>query len=160
MDILDKIKSQSRIDVNEVIEILKRELKVTDYTIEKLNYSLYATLQIILNKTNRIYIIEDMFTLWVDMTKDYWVLNRYDKIGSSIKNEEQEKTDKQADEGLKVKRIERGDTNIEFRDSNNETTINGITYKTGTIEYDEDLLLNKYLKRLYKFRLLGNKRRW
>ena len=29
-----------------------------------------------------------------------------------------------------------------------------------TIEYDDDLLLNKYLKRLYKFRLLGNKRRW
>lgn len=158
MAILDKIKGQSRINVNEVIDILKNELKVTDDTIEKLHYSLYATLQLILNKTNRSYIIEDMFTLWVDMTKDYWFLNGYDKTYNSSEDEEQ--TDKQDDEGLKVKRIERGDTNIEFRDSNNETTINGVTYKTGTIEYDDDLLLNKYLKRLYKFRLLGNKRRW
>ncbi len=158
MAILDKIKGQSRINVNEVIDILKSQLKITEDTLEKLHYSLYATLQLILNKTNRNYIIEDMFTLWVDMTKDYWFLNGYDKTYNSSEDEEQ--TDKQDDEGLKVKRIERGDTNIEFRDSNNETTINGVTYKTGTIEYDDDLLLNKYLKRLYKFRLLGNKRRW
>lgn len=154
MAILDKIKKQSRINVNEVIDILKGELKVTDDTIEKLHYSLYATLQLILNKTNRIYIIEDMFTLWVDMTKDYWRLNRYDKISNSLE------TDEQNDEELKIKSIERGDTKIDFRDSNNETIINGVTYKTGTIEYDDDLLLNKYMKRLYKFRLLGNKRRW
>lgn len=158
MAILDKIKGQSRINVNEVIDILKSQLKITEDTLEKLHYSLYATLQLILNKTNRNYIIEDMFTLWVDMTKDYWFLNGYDKTYNSSEDEEQ--TDKQDDEGLKVKRIERGDTNIEFRDSNNETTINGVTYKTGTIEYNDDLLLNKYLKRLYKFRLLGNKRRW
>lgn len=158
MAILDKIKKQSRINVNEVIDILKGELKVTDDTIEKLHYSLFATLQLILNKTNRIYIIEDMFTLWVDMTKDYWFLNRYDKVHNSSKDEEQ--AEQQYDEGLKVKSIERGDTKIDFRDSNNETTINGVTYKTGTIEYDDDILLNKYMKRLYKFRLLGNKRRW
>ena len=158
MAILDKIKKQSRINVNEVIDILKGELKVTDDTIEKLHYSLFATLQLILNKTNRIYIIEDMFTLWVDMTKDYWFLNRYDKVHNSSKDEEQ--AEQQDDEGLKVKSIERGDTKIDFRDSNNETTINGVTYKTGTIEYDDDMLLNKYMKRLYKFRLLGNKRRW
>lgn len=158
MAILDKIKKQSRINVNEVIDILKGELKVTDETIEKLHYSLFATLQLILNKTNRIYIIEDMFTLWVDMTKDYWFLNRYDKVHNSSKDEEQ--AEQQDDEGLKVKSIERGDTKIDFRDSNNETTINGVTYKTGTIEYDDDILLNKYMKRLYKFRLLGNKRRW
>lgn len=158
MAILDKIKKQSRINVNEVIDILKGELKVTDDTIEKLHYSLFATLQLILNKTNRIYIIEDMFTLWVDMTKDYWFLNRYDKVHNSSKDEEQ--AEQQDDEGLKVKSIERGDTKIDFRDSNNETTINGVTYKTGTIEYDDDILLNKYMKRLYKFRLLGNKRRW
>lgn len=158
MTILDKIKKQSRINVNEVIDILKGELKVTDETIEKLHYSLFATLQLILNKTNRIYIIEDMFTLWVDMTKDYWFLNRYDKVHNSSKDEEQ--AEQQDDEGLKVKSIERGDTKIDFRDSNNETTINGVTYKTGTIEYDDDILLNKYMKRLYKFRLLGNKRRW
>ena len=53
MAILDKIKGQSRINVNEVIDILKNELKVTDDTIEKLHYSLYATLQLILNKTDR-----------------------------------------------------------------------------------------------------------
>lgn len=153
MAILDKIKKQSRINVNEVIDILKSELKVTDDRLEKLHYSLYATLQLILNKTNRIYIIEDMFTLWVDMTIDYWRLNRYDKINNFLE------TDEQNDEELKIKSIERGDTKIDFRDSNNETTINGVTYKTGTIEYDDDLLINKYMKRLYKFRLLGNNRR-
>ena len=51
-----------------------------------------------------------MFTLWVDMTKDYWFLNGYDKINNSSADEEQ--ANKQDDEGLKVKRIERGDTNI------------------------------------------------
>lgn len=159
MAIIDKIKSKSRINVNEITTLLKKDLNVDDNGLEDLYYSLYATLQLILNTTNRDYIIEDMFTLWVDMTKDYWFLNRYDKKQSSSSGESEEESQAE-DEGLKVKRVERGDTNIEFRDSNNETTINGVTYKTGTIDYDEDMLLNKYLKRLYKFRLLGRKRRW
>lgn len=159
MAIIDKIKNKSRINVSEIITLLKKDLNVDDNGLEDLYYSLYATLQLILNTTNRDYIIEDMFTLWVDMTKDYWFLNRYDKKQSSSSGESEEESQAE-DEGLKVKRVERGDTNIEFRDSNNETTINGVTYKTGTIDYDEDMLLNKYLKRLYKFRLLGRKRRW
>ena len=159
MAIIDKIKSKSRINVSEITTLLKKDLNVDDNGLEDLYYSLYATLQLILNTTNRDYIIEDMFTLWVDMTKDYWFLNRYDKKQSSSSGESEEESQAE-DEGLKVKRVERGDTNIEFRDSNNETTINGVTYKTGTIDYDEDMLLNKYLKRLYKFRLLGRKRRW
>ena len=159
MAIIDKIKNKSRINVSEITTLLKKDLNVDDNGLEDLYYSLYATLQLILNTTNRDYIIEDMFTLWVDMTKDYWFLNRYDKKQSSSSGESEEESQAE-DEGLKVKRVERGDTNIEFRDSNNETTINGVTYKTGTIDYDEDMLLNKYLKRLYKFRLLGRKRRW
>ncbi len=159
MTIIDKIKKQSRINVDEVIETLKKQLKIeNDDVIEQLYYSLYATLQIILNTTNRLCIIEDMYTLWVDMTKDYWHLNGYNATNNSSDDTEQEK--QTTDEDLKVKSIERGDTKIDFRESNNETTINGVTYKTGTIEYDEDVLINRYQKRLYKFRLLGKKRRW
>lgn len=159
MTILERMKSQSRINVDEVIERLIKEFKVTsDEGKEQVNFALYSTLQLILNTTNRDYLIEDMYSLWVDMTKDYWYLNGYDKQYNSSNNENTEEQSSNAD--VKIKSIKRGDTETTFVESKNQTTINGVTYQTGTINFDEDTLTKKYIKRLYKFRKLGRRRRW
>lgn len=158
MTILERMKSQSRINVDEVIERLTKEFKVTsDEGKEQVNFALYSTLQLILNTTNRDYLIEDMYSLWVDMTKDYWYLNGYDKQYNS-NNTNAEEQSSNAD--VKIKSIKRGDTETTFVETKNQTTINGVTYQTGTINFDEDTLRNKYIKRLYKFRKLGRRRRW
>lgn len=161
MSIIEKIKRKSRINIDDVVERLRREFNITDK--EEINTrlydALYETLQLILNTTNRDYIIEDMYSIWVDMTIDYWYLNGFDKKISKLSVDTEQET-KSNNANVKIKSIKRGDTETSFSENNNETTINGVTYKTGTIEYDEDLLLNKYLKRLYKFRLLRRKRRW
>lgn len=158
MTILERMKSQSRINVDEVIERLTKEFKVTsDEGKEQVNFALYSTLQLILNTTNRDYLIEDMYSLWVDMTKDYWYLNGYDKQ-YNLNNTNSEEQSSNAD--VKIKSIKRGDTETTFVETKNQTTINGVTYQTGTINFDEDALRNKYIKRLYKFRKLGRRRRW
>lgn len=158
MTILERMKSQSRINVDEVIERLTKEFKVTsDEGKEQVNFALYSTLQLILNTTNRDYLIEDMYSLWVDMTKDYWYLNGYDKQYNS-NNTSTEEQSSNAD--VKIKSIKRGDTETTFVETKNQTTINGVTYQTGTINFDEDTLTKKYIKRLYKFRKLGRRRRW
>lgn len=159
MTILERMKSQSRINVDEVIERLIKEFKVmSDEGKEQVNFALYSTLQLILNTTNRDYLIEDMYSLWVDMTKDYWYLNGYDKQYNTSNNENTEEQSSNAD--VKIKSIKRGDTETTFVESKNQTTINGVTYQTGTINFDEDTLTKKYIKRLYKFRKLGRRRRW
>lgn len=158
MTILERIKSQSRINVDEVIERLTKEFKVTsDEGKEQVNFALYSTLQLILNTTNRDYLIEDMYSLWVDMTKDYWYLNGYDKQYNSNNTNTEEQS---SNAYVKIKSIKRGDTETTFVETKNQTTINGVTYQTGTINFDEDTLTKKYIKRLYKFRKLGRRRRW
>lgn len=159
MTIIEKIKSQSRINVDEVLERLSKEFKVTsDDGKEQINFALYSTLQLILNTTNRDYLIEDMYSIWVEMTKDYWYLNGYDKKYNSSNSTNIEEQSNNAD--VKIKSIKRGDTETTFMETKNQTTINGTTYQTGTINFDEDALINKYIKRLYKFRKLGKRRRW
>lgn len=159
MTIIEKIKSQSRINVDEVIERLSKEFKVTsDDGKEQINFALYSTLQLILNTTNRDYLIEDMYSIWVEMTKDYWYLNGYDKKYNSSNSTNIEEQSNNAD--VKIKSIKRGDTETTFMETKNQTIINGTTYQTGTINFDEDTLINKYIKRLYKFRKLGKRRRW
>ena len=158
MTIIEKLKSQSRINVDEVIERLTKEFKVSNEDgKEQINFALYSTLQLILNTTNRDYLIEDMYSIWVEMTKDYWYLNGYDKKYNSSENTDVEEND---NTDIKIKSIKRGDTETTFEETKNQTTINGVTYQTGTINFDEDALINKYIKRLYKFRKLGKRRRW
>jgi len=156
MAILEKIKRQSRVNVDEVKKILIENFSMNDDGKKQLDFALYSTLQLILNTTNREYLIEDMFSIWVNMTKDYWCLNNYDTKYNSSNNtdiEEQNENSK-----LQIKSIKRGDTETIFMDNSNSININGVQYQTGTIEYDEDILLNKYKHQLYKFRLLNRKR--
>lgn len=156
MAILEKIKRQSRVNVDEVKKILIENFSMNDDGKKQLDFALYSTLQLILNTTNREYLIEDMFSIWVNMTKDYWCLNGYDTKYNSSNNtdiEEQNENSK-----LQIKSIKRGDTETTFMDNSNLINISGVQYQTGTIEYDEDILLNKYKHQLYKFRLLNRKR--
>ena len=59
MSIIEKIKRKSRINIDDVVERLRREFNITDK--EEINTrlydALYETLQLILNTTNRDYII-------------------------------------------------------------------------------------------------------
>ena len=83
------------------------------------------------------------------MTKDYWYLNGYDKLFAS-KAEEDSKSN------VKVKSVQIGDTTTTFVDKTSQVEINGIIYNTGTVNYSEDGLIEKYKKDLYRHR----KMRW
>ena len=56
---------------------------------------------------------------------------------------------------MKVKSIQEGDTTVDFADATS-VNINGIIYNTGTLEFSEDALVEKYKKDLYRHR----KMRW
>ena len=94
MSIIEKIKRKSRINIDDVVERLRREFNITDK--EEINTrlydALYETLQLILNTTNRDYIIEDMYSIWVDMTIDYWYLNGFDKKISKLSVDTEQET--------------------------------------------------------------------
>ena len=81
------------------------------------------------------------------MTKDYWYLNKYDKL--FVKN-----IDINSDENsnVKIKSIQIGDTTTTFADTSSQIEINGTTYNTGTVDFDEDILVEKYKKALYENR--------
>lgn len=60
-----------------------------------------------------------------------------------------------SDMNMKVKSIQEGDTTVDFADATS-VNINGIIYNTGTLEFSEDVLVEKYKKDLYRHR----KMRW
>lgn len=84
------------------------------------------------------------------MTKDYWYLNGYDN--QFVKNID---VNSSSDMNMKVKSIQEGDTTVDFADATS-VNINGIIYNTGTLEFSEDALVEKYKKDLYRHR----KMRW
>ncbi len=128
----------------ETIEAYKQE------AVEQLYYALYDTMLIILNTTHQRKIAKPMYSIWVRMIKDYWYLNKYDSKYSSSESE-----DDDINSSLnKVKSIQIGDTTTNFRDTTSQININGTTYNTGTIEYSDDILYEKYKKELYKHRKL------
>ena len=86
--------------------------------------------------------------------KDYWYLNKYDNqfvtSGSSSESSSEESSN------IKIKSIQAGDTTTTFADTSSQININGTTYNTGTIDFSEDILVEKYKKDLYRHR----KMRW
>lgn len=152
MSILEKLKNRTKIDVDKLIERLKKELSTKDN--EQIEYSLYDTLVIILDVTHQPKVPEGLYTTWLRMTKDYWYLNGFDKIVSS-EGTEGETEDKKTEQG-QIKSIAIGDTTTTFVDQSSQVEINGIRYNTGTVEFSEDALIEKYKKDLYRHR----KMRW
>ena len=158
MSLLDKIKGKTRIDVNTFVNRLLRELyidkmeneKKKKLATEQLVNSIYEVLIIILDKINQDRIPEGLYTTWLEMVRDYWHLNKYDK--QYIFN-----TDSNGDENsnVRIKSVQIGDTTTTFVDTSSQIDINGTIYNTGTVDFDEDILVEKYKKRLYKHRKLG-----
>ncbi len=156
---VDKIKNKTNIDVDKFIERLKKELSINTISNdekkkeanEQLVYCIYDVLVIILDVTHQNIISEGLYTTWLNMVKDYWYLNKYDDhFVKSIDAEENE------DKNVKVKSIQVGDTTTTFADTTSQIEINGTTYNTGTIDFDNDILIEKYKKALYRHR----KMRW
>lgn len=166
MTTLEKIKAKvTRIDIDELIKRLKMELKIkeSEETSETedteirtsnvdgqvlLEYAMYDTLLIILDITHLKKVNEDLYSIWINMIKDYWYLNKYDKL---IKSSEDDNSD---DEDIEVSSIKEGDTQVNFSSKSSTININGTKYSTGTINFDENILREKYKKDLYRHRVM------
>lgn len=152
---LEEIYNKTNIDMTAFIKRLEIELSINRIKDEEkkkiasaqLVCSIYDTMIIILGKTHQEKILNELYTTWLRMTKDYWYLNKYDKL--FVKN-----IDINSDENsnLKIKSIQVGDTTTTFADTSSQIEINGTTYNTGTVDFDEDILVEKYKKALYENR--------
>lgn len=154
MTVLDKIKNRTKIDVDLLKKRLIKELNINekiDDAVEQLEYALFDILVIILDTTHQPKVPDGLYTTWLRMTKDYWYLNGYDKLFKD-KTEGEGSSNSKA----KVKSLQIGDTTTTFADTTSQVEINGVTYSTGTVEYSEDGLIEKYKKDLYRYR----KMRW
>ena len=154
MTVLEKIKNRTKIDVDLLKKRLIKELKINekiDDAVEQLEYALFDILVIILDITHQPKVQDGLYTTWLRMTKDYWYLNGYDKLFNDKTEGEGSSNSK-----VKVKSLQIGDTTTTFADTTSQVEINGVTYSTGTVEYSEDGLIEKYKKDLYRYR----KMRW
>lgn len=152
---LEEIYNKTNIDMTAFIKRLEIELSIVGIQDEEkkkmanaqLICSIYDTMIIILGKTHQEKILNNLYTTWLRMTKDYWYLNKYDKL--FVKN-----IDINSDENsnLKIKSIQIGDTTTTFADTSSQIEINGTTYNTGTVDFDEDILVEKYKMALYENR--------
>lgn len=159
MDILEKIKNRTKIDVDVFIKRLSKELSIDTITDDKqktsaeeqLMYSVYDVMIIILDVTHQSKVPEGLYTTWLRMVVDYWYLNKYDDKFVSNSEDNSEKNN-----NIKIKSIQTGDTTTTFADTSSQININGTTYNTGTIDFSDDILIEKYKKDLYRHR----KMRW
>lgn len=152
MSVLEKIKNRTNIDVEMLKTRLIKELGVDEKqedAVNQVEYSLYDTLVLILDVIHQPKVPEGLYTTWLRMTKDYWYLNGYNKLFENSAGGESN-----SDTNAKVKKLQVGDTTTEFADTSSQVEINGVTYSTGTIEYSEDALIEKYKKDLYRHRKL------
>lgn len=155
---LEEIISKSCIDITTFMTRLKRELNIDaikddnkkQTATEQLVCAIYDTLIIILDKTRQNKVPKGLYTTWLEMIKDYWYLNQYDK-----KYVLDSDSDDDESANIKIKSIQEGDTTTTFADTSSQININGTTYNTGTIDYSDDILIEKYKKRLYKHRKMG-----
>ena len=149
MSVLEKIKSKTnKIDVESLKKRILKELNIKEDNqdgVSQVEYSLLDALVIILDTTHQSEIPDGLYTTWIRMTKDYWYLNGYDKLFAS-KSKEDSKSN------VKVKSVQIGDTTTTFVDKTSQVEINGIVYNTGTVNYSEDGLIEKYKKDLYRHR--------
>lgn len=165
MTTLEKIKSKvTRIDIDELIERLKMELKVLEKTetgneentnlnvdSEKLlEYALYDTLLIILDVTHLKKVDDSLYSIWVNMIKDYWYLNKYDMLLKSKEESAESENELTGD----IKGITQGNEKIEFYEKRSTIEINGTSYNAGTINFDTNILKEKYKSDLYRHRVM------
>lgn len=157
-DLLSKIKNKTKIDINLLIERLKKEFGLACYdnqeeVQETILYAIYDTMIIILDTTHQKKVPEGLYTTWIRMIKDYWYLSKYNEHFEKISNQDGGQSNNL---NAKIKSIAIGDTTTTFADTQNQVEINGIVYSTGTINFDTDVLVEKYKNDLYRHR----KMRW
>ncbi|MBR3697599.1 MAG: hypothetical protein IKM97_05010 [Clostridia bacterium] len=152
MNILPEISKMTTIDINSLMDRLKKELSVKNKDIEMIYYAIFDIFNIILGITHQRKVNNQMYTIAYRMIIDYWYLNGYDK------KMEESKTnyDKDSKNSLPIKSIAIGDTTTTFEDTSSKIEINGVHYDTEAVNIAEDIITEKYKKRLYKFR----KMRW
>lgn len=153
MSVLEKIKSKTNnIDVELLKKRLIRELNVkkdnTD-AVSQVEYALLDTLIIILDTIHQPKVPDGLYTTWLSMTKDYWYLNKYDDL---FKNSESGETENRNSNKKTIQSIQIGDTTTTFADKSSQIEINGTAYNTETIDFSEDILVEKYKKALYRHR--------
>ena len=158
MSMLDNIKNRTLIDVDFLIKRLAKELKlfdkdknVSEDAKDQIICSLYDTLIIILDTTHQDKIPDGLYTTWLNMTKDYWYLNKYDTLFQNNESSETESGNSNSNKKT-IKSIQVGDTTTTFTDKSSQIDINGTTYNTGTINFDENILKEKYKSALHRHR--------
>ena len=153
MVVLNEIKNKTSIDINYMITRLKKMLGTEKE--EDIQNAMYEVMLIILDTINQTRIPNILYTTWLQMTVDYWFLNRYNEI---FKNQEGEGTGESkttSNSNSSVKTLQVGDTTVTFSEESGTIEINGVKYKVGTINFIDDAILEKYKKRLYKHRKMG-----
>lgn len=138
-----KNKLEDEINVENLINRIKQELNIEK---ENLYQIVLDIVIIILDYTNQEKIEFLQSSTLINMIKDYYYLKGYDKLN----NKEDEQNENNSN--IKVKSISIGDTTTTFVDTQSQININGITYNTGTIEFDKNILIEKYAEELNRYR--------
>lgn len=152
MVVLNEIKNKTSIDINYMITRLKRMLGTEQE--EDIQNAMYEVMLIILDTINQSKIPNILYTTWLQMTTDYWFLNRYKEIFGNQESEGGEESKTTSNSNSSVKTLQIGDTTVTFSEESGTIEINGVRYKVGTINFIDDAILEKYINRLYKHRKL------
>ena len=152
MVVLNEIKNKTSIDVSYMITRLKKMLGTEKD--EDIQNAMYEVMLIILDTINQSRIPNILYTTWLQMTTDYWFLNRYNEIFRNHEGGGESQTTSNSNSSVKTLQI--GDTTVTFSEESGTIEINGVKYKVGTINFIDDAILEKYKVRLYKHR----KMRW
>lgn len=142
LEILES-KLDNDFNIDNLINRLEQELKIKK---ENLYQIVLDIVILILDYTNQEKVKFLQNTTLINMIKDYYYLKGYDKLNN--KEDENNKDNS----NMKVKSISVGDTATTFVDTQSQININGITYNTGTIEFDKNILIEKYAEELNRYR--------
>lgn len=148
ISVKEKVQSLVCFDLSYILGRLKKEYKLANDS--SICDVVYDVVNIVINYIHQYKIPALLETTVYEMVKDYWDYNRY-----KVKDDEIIIGSDDDDSSDDVKKIKRGNEEIEFKDTN-ITKINGRSYSTGTLEPTEDYLIKKYKNRLNTHR----KMRW
>lgn len=143
MKILEVVKSKldESIDVENLTDRLSEELTIKDQDLYEV---ILDVIMIMLNYTHQERLEFLQRTTLINMIKDYCDLKGYNRLS----DEEKDKNNLD----MKVKSISVGDTTTTFIDTQSQVNVNGVTYNTGTIEFDKNILIEKYEQELNEYR--------
>ena len=137
-----KNKLDNDFNIENLIKRLEKDLNTEKENIYEI---ILDVVIIILDYTNQEKIKFLQSTTLINMVKDYYYLKIFDKLNNKEENN-------QDNTNMKVKTISVGDTSTTFVDTQSQININGTTYNTGTIEFNKNILIEKYAEELNRYR--------